>query len=365
MAQGFWTRVRAIASASALIALLVAPASADAKRKFATPPAGDDIAVVGGAPAVAYAAPDGVHVSHPTKSGHRWQQLGGTIRHTAGAPVYDVDIAVHPDGRPWVAWTEDDASGARQARVARFDGRRWREVVGGDHPLNEVFDPGYPPFGAYDPKIVFAGGRVWVGYVQASVVDDVMGFRRLASDGSHWEHLKGDFLVRPDETRVAAVGGRPYVGVTDVLAPGAFVYRYDSAPDFFDLLPYVAGYDYTLLDDISSVGGRVTLMFTRAYSVPDAPVEVWTLAAGDVWQRLGAPLTTAGNGQDLEGRYAAWIEDGTVRTAYLGGDGVWRAIRLSGNATATFARLASGPGGTWLLWRDAAGVAQVTRLSGA
>lgn len=366
MARFFWTRARAVAAATALIAALALPAAADARQSAPAPPGGDDIEMLGGTPAVAYAAPDGVHVSSLTKNGKRWQQLGATIRHAADAPVYDVDLAVDPGGRPWVTWTETDATGTRQARVARFDGRHWREVVGGAQPLNEVFDPqyGYPPLGAYDPQLAFAGGRVWVVYVQDSISDYVMGWRRLASDGSHWEHLNGIGLVRPAGPHVAVVNGQLFAGVSDVLIPTGVVWRYDPARDFFARLSEPNLPDTGYLHDVSSLGGRVTVLQTLS----DGRVEVVTLTAGDTWQPLGSPLATGVDltpdaGQALEGRFAAWIEDGKLRLAeFRGGD--WRPRGVAGAGAVTAAGLVSGRGGTWLLWRDAGG-AHVARLAQA
>jgi hypothetical protein len=356
MARSFWTSVRSFAVAATLLAALALPSAASAgPRTLAPPPGGDDIEVVAGAPAVAYAAPDGVHVARASKNGKSWQQLGGAIRHSAGAPVFDVDLAVAPDGRPWVAWTETDARGIRQARVARYDGSLWREVVGGDRPINIDIPEDQPPLGAFAPKITFYDGRAWVAYVQDSRSDFVIGVRRLSADGSHWDVVPAPSVARPGDPELVVSSAKLYLAVADVLVPGIEVFRYDAASDRFSdpaFSPFGSIYD-----GASDVAGRPGVLAST-----DGALQVWVRGSGNTLDPLGSTLATDADGQDVAGRYATWIAaDGTLHAAYLK-DGSWRAVKLPSGASATFARLASGRGGTWLLWRDSSG-AHVVRIA--
>lgn len=364
MARVFSTLVRSAVLGCAA-ALLLLPASASAAphwQKPAAAPGGGDIVVWNGAPVVAYAAADGVHVARATSNGKRWQPVGASVRHVAGAEVFDTDLAVDPRGRLWLVWTEADAR-ERQARVARFDGRAWHEVVGGDSPLNEHFgdDPAWAdfPFHAYTPSLAFLGGRPYVAFVENAPSDFVLVERRLSADGSRWETISTDYLVRPQGTQLVASGGRLYLGATDALIPGVGVLRLNSAGDRFVRLRGPSS-EFGFFDAIADLGGAPAVLFTDEAGV----VQVRSLGADDVWQQVGAPLSTGGgDGQDLAGRYVAWLQDGSLRTAYLSG-GRWRPIAVPGNPSATSAQLATAGRDTWLLWQEAGGAWRVARLAG-
>jgi hypothetical protein len=346
----------------ALLMALALTAAADAKRKFDSPPGGDDIALVAGAPTVAYAAADGVHVVRATKAGHRWRQLGGTIRHAAGQSVFDVNLSVDPEGQPWVAWTETDATGTRQARVAAFDGVRWHEVVGGDRPINQdLSDPNWYPFvfHALRPQIVFFQGRPWVFYVQDNPEEFVIGVRRLSADGSHWDVLSDPWLGRPGATRAVVASGQLYLATDDVIGFGMEAWRYDpSAPHFGQLLYAGIGDEEWSFTDLSVLGGR-----PEALVLSPNGLTVKVLSS-DRWGQVGSPLAhlayTRNFVADLEGSFVTWIHDGVHVARLMNGD--WRQLKVPGSDGATLTRLASGRGGTWLLWRDSSG-AHVVRIA--
>lgn len=378
MARVFSTFVRSAVLVCAA-ALLLLPGTASAAphwQKPATAPGGDDIVVWNGAPVLAYTAADGVHVVRGSNNGKRWQPVGAPVRHVAGAPVFDPSLAVDPRGRLWIAWTETDArpnrpGPARQARVARFDGRTWREVVGGDRPLNDHF--GVPEGGPYDdfpdfafnPTLAFHGGRVYAAFVETAPSDDVLVERRLSADGSRWEGLRtpvSEFLIRPARAQLVVSGGRLYLGAEDVLIPTAGVLRLDPASDVFLQLHVPNSPTFAHFDAIADLGGAPAVLFTRVDDTGES-VEVRSLGADDVWQPVGAPLATNGDGQDLAGRYVAWLENGGLRTAYLSG-GRWRPIAVPGNPSATSAKLATSGRDTWLLWQETGGAWRVARLAG-
>lgn len=388
MATLLWTRIRAITLAAALLAVaaVAAPAVASAAPHWnelkAPAPGGDDVVIAGGAPMVAYVAPDGVHVAQLSKNGKSWKQLGQPVRHTAGAQVFQPDLAVAPNGWLWLAWTELDAEGAGQARVARLDGSNWREVVGGARPINRTPDEGWEPkyFSAYSPDILFFGGRPYVAYVQDTPSEFTLAVRRLSADGSRWEGVAGNFLSvnRPGAPKLAVSGGRLYVATQDLLVPTVAVFRLDPATDRFVRLSDPNLPDMAMFGDLGNLGGRPGVLFTRYNG---GPLEVWALGAGDAWQRAGGVLASGGDpsGQSLVSvggvPYVAWLSgpggDRMLHTAYLRKDGSWREITVPGaaGANALSARIVTSGRNAWLLWSESSAGGAVTwhvaRLSGS
>lgn len=361
----FWTAVRRCALLAALCTALVLPAAAVAKPSWhalnAPAPGGDSFAVVNGRPVVAYAAADGIHVAKAALNGRSWQQIGAPIRQRAGAPVFSPDLAIDPaSGRPWVAWSERDERGIRQVRVARLEGAVWREVAPRvRQPIPELGDP-YPESA---PDIAFFGARPYVTFAASNPVDVELDAMRLSPDGTRWEGIGGlSRVIRPGGQTLATSGGALYLAVDGTLGPYTFTYRFDPSTSRFVELDGPVQRAFSSPGDIGDLGGAPAVLLTRE----GGTVEVWALRAGDAWQQVGGVLASGDRvyGTALEGRFVAWIEQGRVRTAYLSG-GSWRQIAVSGNPAATTAQLASGAGGTFLLWRDASGRARVARMTGA
>src|SRR4051794_23432194 len=150
----------AVASASPDWQPLADPPRADV---FGPAPGGTDhsysFTLASAVPTVAYVSFAGIRVAQATPDGASWEQVGAPIKHALGSSqVFEPSVAADPDGDLWVTWTELDAQGIRQARVARFDGSSWDEVVGGDRPINIEVDPRRGPSSAYEPQLVFFGG---------------------------------------------------------------------------------------------------------------------------------------------------------------------------------------------------------------
>ncbi len=113
-----------------------------------------------------------------------------------------------PDGRVWVAWTEKDAGGTLQVRVARRDGTAWHEVVGGARPIN-IAPSSAGSTSGFEPRIGFSNGTPYVAYVQDNPVESVLGAVRLKADGSAWECVDPPGGGRAANPQIAASGGQP------------------------------------------------------------------------------------------------------------------------------------------------------------
>lgn len=101
------------------------------------------------------------------RAGTGWTQLGGALNHdptqVAGDPQLTAGGATE-----WVTWSEFDAQGTSQVRLARVVGSSFSEVAGGAFPIN---DPDGGSSGNARP-IVY-GGRTYVTYT------DMTGLRAV------------------------------------------------------------------------------------------------------------------------------------------------------------------------------------------
>jgi hypothetical protein len=140
----------------------------------------------------------------PNRRGTAWRQLGGALNHIPGQRTTDVSIAT--SGRDvWVAWIELDARGHGQAHLARLVGESFREVVGGDSPINGTDLVG-------GVSVAVFGGRPYVAYDVAH--DGIVPIEvvRLSRNGRAFEHVNpGDMPPLPNYSSVPQLvvsGGR-------------------------------------------------------------------------------------------------------------------------------------------------------------
>lgn len=370
MASHLKTRVGLVCAIAALLA--PATASADPQwSRLADPPGGDAMTLVSGAPYVAYASPAGVRVVRPQPGGDTWQQVGAPIHHGAGAAVSDPTVIQAPDGRVWVAWTEADASGVRQARVARRDGTAWREVVGGARPINENIDPNRGPASASEPEIAFLDGTPYVAYLQDNPAETSISVVRLKADGSAWERIgsPGGADTRP---RIVSSGGRLYLAKGERLGPAALVYRLNADKTGWESLGGLGYPDHAFFGDIADVGGTPGALFVTA---EHQELTASSLDSGDAWQSIGGgPIRASDPGSPesitaLGGvPYAASLQGPSeaqgVQVTYVK-DGAWAQAPSPGTegADAEMARLAAGRSGVYLLWREVAGGAEQAHVA--
>ncbi len=331
-----WTRARgavAILTVCAAVAMLLpAGAGADvAWQAVAGPaPGGDAFAVAGGLPYVAYVSGGGVRVARPNGARTAWQQVGAPIRHAPGAPVFHPAVSEGPGGRPWLAWTEADSAGIRQARVAEFDGTAWQEVVGGARPINRAIDPGQGSASAFTPRLAFFEGRPYVAYAQDTPSEVVLDVVRLNAAGSRWERVGQSLAVtsaaRP---RIAVSGGHLYAAAQDRLAPTVGVVRFNTAQTGWDTIASPNS-DYAVLGDLADVGGAPGVLFAQGSGSAPGTLELSTLGAGDNWQSPGGVLAASPSGRSaFAPQSVATATGGVPYAAWLDGDAGAHAVRVS------------------------------------
>ncbi len=190
-------RVLAVVATACLMAVcavagtaVAVPATTGWQRVGGAAPGGDDLAVIGGVPHVAWTDQAGVHVSRLDYAPGPWQPVGAPFRHAPGSAgaVADASLTSDPAGHPWIAWTEVDGADIRQARVARFDGTAWHEVVGGARPINPTVPAGYEQYNqASHPQIAFYQGVPYVALVHDGPQARQTYVARLKADGSAWK----------------------------------------------------------------------------------------------------------------------------------------------------------------------------------
>jgi hypothetical protein len=125
------------------------------------------VADVGGVPYVAWSETDGlpadqIRVARLDSTGTTWEIVA------AGSQINEAfnQNAEHPSlaaigGVPYVAWSEPNSSAKNQVRVARLDstGTAWEQVVGGGSPINQNDE-----LPAIEPSLVATGGIPYVAW---------------------------------------------------------------------------------------------------------------------------------------------------------------------------------------------------------
>jgi len=369
------SRLRAGAGLVCAVAALLAPASASADPEWSRltdPPGADAMAVVSGAPYVAYASPQGVRVARPEPGGDSWVQVGVPIRHTAGADVRDPTVIQAPDGRVWVAWTEADARGVYQVRVARRSGTAWQQVVGGARPINADIDPNRGPASGGGPQIAFLDATPYVSYIQDNPSESSISVVRLNADGSAWERLNPP-VGADARPRIASSGGRLYVAKSDRIGPAAVVYRLKADKTGWESVGALGFPDHAFFGDIADIGGAPSGLFVTA---EDHQLFASSLDSADAWQPIGGgPILTSDPRALPESLtalagvpYAAWLQGPTgahaVQVAYVK-DGAWTQVPSPStvDADAEMARVAAATSSVYLLWREAVGGADQLHMA--
>ena len=175
---------------AALAGVPPASAAADEWQRLGRAPGGASFAVIGVTPYVAYTSAKGVRVAKFTGGTVKWRKVGGPVRHNRRNGVASPALTAGPHGKAWLTWTEGPGPGARQVRVARFAKGKWREVVGGRHPIS----PGRPSeagnggmaYSSYEPSLAFLGGRPYVAFSDFDGIDTSIRVARLSSGGRSW-----------------------------------------------------------------------------------------------------------------------------------------------------------------------------------
>src|SRR3954465_639537 len=101
------------------------------------------------------------------RAGTGWTQLGGVLNHDPAQIAGDPQLTAG-GSTEWVTWSEVDAQGISQVRLARVVGASVREVAGGAFPIN---DPDGGSSGYARPMVY--GGRAYVAYT------DMTGLRAV------------------------------------------------------------------------------------------------------------------------------------------------------------------------------------------
>ena len=341
-----------------LIALVAAfpPAVASAGPEWqrgASPPGSGDFAVVDGALTVAYASPAGVRVASRDRDGS-WTQIGAPIRHASNTPVYTPSIAEGPEGLPWVAWTETDDTTVTQARVAKFDGENWQEVVGGDRPIN-ITPPAHwnTTLDAFTPDLVFFEGTPYVAYVQDNTSETDSDVVRLKADGSAWERIAPAAYI-DDFPHLVVSGGRLYFTSKYRWYPGLFIFRLRTDRTGWEpQMNYENADDIRLGIDPVDVGGA-----PATTGLSNGERVIYSLGADDVWGEIGAgPYASVGGVlAGLDGvAYVAWIDGAasprSVHAAYAQ-DGAWTPLPSPSDEgiDTSGLRLVSGAGDLYAIW---------------
>ena len=376
-------RVRiSIAAVLVMLGAAFAPALASAApewQRLSDPPGSDQFAPMASAPLVAYVSPAGIRVARANADG-TWTQVGDPVRHASSTstPFFDPSAAEGPGGKIWVTWTEGDATGTRQARVAKFDGTAWQEVVGGANPINPPTHQGDPPLHAYEPHLAFLEGTPYVGYLQSSLSDTSVRVVRLKADGSAWEAVNPQRRSDADPW-IMTSAGRLYFTRRDRAhaEPNVLMSRLKADKSGWDEFPLQN-------PDQLAFGGRLVdrgdapVTIVRELSTDD--LFVYALGAGDVWSPIAsAPFAAASSGATIGSSdltalhgvvYVSWVEgdspNRTVRAAFVH-DGAWAALPSpsSAGADAVQTRLVSDGSHVYAMWsqEEAAGlVTHVARL---
>jgi hypothetical protein len=223
------------------------------------------IALMGGAPEVAYSARESGHFQVRVKrlEGSAFAAVGDSpslspTENSGGAELTVVG------GVLYVAWQEN-AAGVRLVHVKRFDGANW--VTVGTDPLN--LDPAH---NASNPMIADVGGVPYVSWVEFDGTHSRVYVKRF--DGTDWVAVGSGYLNNsaPGEARfpvIAAVGGVPYVawmessGANDQL----FVKRFNGALSLWEsvgagALNISLSHDVGL-ESLASIGGVPYVAWTE------------------------------------------------------------------------------------------------------
>jgi hypothetical protein len=330
-----------LAGMAAAAALLVAPGAAIADWQSAgtvisddQPPPEFDLKTIGGTQYVAYTNGNVVQVRRRGTDGASWELVGRWVNHDVQHEARQPSLAAGPGGVPWVAWVEADRDGIAQIRAAHLssDGQRWAEPDGRDWAINyrrpDEQDADLSIWYAVAPRLVFLGGRPYIGFLQDNPSEYELDVVRLAADGRSWEHIASGI--------VSSIPGRPDVAVTGGLLHVGATSGWDSAAadrlnqdGHWEKLgggdvnrSVIGSYGYPReggFDAIAGLGGEPHVLWNARGETGAAPTPDQAFVSKVVngaWQVVGGgPVGDARYGADLRtvgGRlYAAWVDGGT------------------------------------------------------
>jgi hypothetical protein len=349
---------------AALVGVPASAAAADSWQRLGPAPGGESFTVIAGKPYVAYTSGKGVRVAKFTGGAAKWRKVGGPVRHNPRNGVEHPALVAGPHGQPWLTWTEGVGPGAQQVRVARFAKGKWREVVGGKHPIS----PGWPSqagdgktvYSSGSPSLGFLGGRAYVAFSDFDGTDSTIRVARLSSNGRLWKRISADG-VSVEQPKLATAGGRLYLEYRDRAAAAPIFRRFDAGSSSWKPLPFAQSSYSALFGGMVGFGGRLHTLFADGDS---ADVFVSRLGADEEWAHVGpalardpeiSPQSIATDGGTL---YAAYVQkvDGVPHVDVFGLAGsTWQRLAqpTPPGSTASSALLAGAAGGgVWLLERE-------------
>jgi hypothetical protein len=173
------------------------------------------LTVAGGTPYVAVATPaNQLVVYRPNAAGTSWVQLGAALNHEPPAAGRLGRFSITSDGaKVWIAWTEKDPAGVHQVRVAELVGASFHEVVGGASPINRADSTS-----AGVTRIAVLGGRPYVLFTETAGGASRSDVVRLASNRDSFEHVAGGLSAADEYSNLTASGGRLYVSDQSAIA---------------------------------------------------------------------------------------------------------------------------------------------------
>ncbi|MFN8151403.1 MAG: hypothetical protein U0R24_09810 [Solirubrobacterales bacterium] len=317
-----------------------------------------DIVGVGGVPWATWSewnsTSSNYQVKAATWNGTAWVQMGGVLN---ADPIRRADAPAIADvgGVPYVTWHEQDGSGTRHVRVAKWNGSAW-EAVG------SILDNA----GGSIPQIVGIAGVPYVVWGGAKSGGNLQVSRW---NGVSWiavgAPLSSGSITKPV---IGAVGTEPYVAWSE-LSSGAQVL-------------HVARFDGTTWQDIGSPahGGATESLFPSVAGISGSAYVAWlervsgsyqlrvAQRTGGTWTDLGGSITPApGNGTSAPSLtgiggtpYVAWADgqaatNGKMHVAGWSG-GAWTlagsALSRSGTTDGRWADLVEINADAYLIWDE-------------
>lgn len=150
-----------------------------------------------------------ITVWRPNRSGTGWRQLGGVLNHDPARNASDPHLSAG-GSTPWITWTELDAQGVAQVRLAGLAGGSFREPV----PRDTITAPeeGH----TFDSRVIVYDGRPYVTYTDSTTHIHVVRPRR----NWRWYEAVDAGLERSGASGATPLisGGRLFIVYTEATA---------------------------------------------------------------------------------------------------------------------------------------------------
>lgn len=340
-----------------------AGAQSNGWQRLGAAPGGDAFALIGGTPYVAKDTSKGVRV---WKFAGKWRKVGAPVRHAHAKFIGDASLASGPGAKPWLAWVEGPGPGGSQVRVARFSHGKWREVVGGKHPISPPHSnpngSNEPFYSSSSPSLAFLKKRPYVAYADFDTNDTMIQVSRLDAKGLRWQRVsKGLGSPEVNDPHLALAGGRLYLEHHDRSHDAPIYDVFDATRTTWRSLPLVQSTDSAAFGGMVGFRGRLHTLFAEK---PDGDVFVSSLGSDGQWNHVGphiatdpaiSPQSLATDGSTL---YAAYVQtvNGVPHVDVFHLDGAaWTRFPspTPAGSTVSSATLAGAAGGgVWLLARE-------------